>query len=150
MKSEGRAFETPPAPRERVRQERGQLVSRFPRILIALALAASIGLHWSFLQSLAWVGMFISYSHEASLKAALVKTFDGQHPCALCKQVAQGKQAEKKAEFEPAGKKFEFSYTPAVFEFRAPSYCWETSAPAVCAAPMAHTPPVPPPRVIPG
>ena len=59
------------------------VIARFPRFLIVLALAGSIGLHWAFLQSVAWDGMVISYSEDAPLSEALAKTFDGRHPCFL-------------------------------------------------------------------
>ncbi len=37
-----------------------------------------------------WVGMAISYSQDSSsFSEALAKTFDGKHPCKLCKFVAE-------------------------------------------------------------
>ena len=65
------------------------------RILITLALVLSIGLHWAVLQSAAWVGMFVSYSHEGTISQALEKTFDGEHPCPLCHLVQEGSTQEK-------------------------------------------------------
>jgi hypothetical protein len=65
-------------------------------MMVVFALAFSLGLHWVFLQSAAWVGMMVSYSETASLKEALVKTFDGKHPCALCKIVQKGTQSSQK------------------------------------------------------
>ena len=123
---------------------------RLPRIAIVAALACSLGLHWGFFQSVAWVGMVISYSQDAPLKEALVKTFDGKHPCPLCKEIAKGKQSEKKSEAAPAGKKFEFWYSGAAFVFTAPSHCWETCWPNGSLDSLAHTPPAPPPRQLPG
>jgi hypothetical protein len=123
---------------------------RLTRITIAAALACSIGLHWGFLQSAAWVGMVIHYSQDAPLKEALVKTFDGKHPCALCKEIAKGKTSEKKSESAPAGKRFEFSYSSAAFVFIAPSHCWKTGWPNDSLSSLARTPPVPPPRQLPG
>jgi hypothetical protein len=66
--------------------------ARLPKLAVITALAGSIGLHWGFFQSVAWVGMVINYSHDAPLPEALVKTFDGKHPCCLCKEIAKGKQ----------------------------------------------------------
>ena len=65
------------------------------RVLITLALVLSIGLHWAVLQSAAWVGMIVSYSHEGSITLALEKTFDGEHPCALCHLVQEGSQQDQ-------------------------------------------------------
>jgi hypothetical protein len=119
---------------------------RLPRLAIAAALACSIGLHWGLFQSVAWVGMVISYSQAAPLKEALAKTFDGKHPCLLCQQIAKGKQSEKRSESAPAGKKFEFFYSGEAFVFAAPCHCWEMGWPDSALVSLAHTPLVPPPR----
>lgn len=62
----------------------------FCRACILLALVLSLGLHWTVLQSAAWVGMVVSYSRDGSVLDAFQKTFDGKHPCPLCKLVARG------------------------------------------------------------
>ena len=84
---------------------------RLSRLAIVVALACSVGLQWGFLQSVAWLGMVVRYAQDETVIKALARTFDGKHPCALCKAIAKGKQAEKKAEFPDARKKFEFSYS---------------------------------------
>ena len=58
-------------------------------------LVLSLGLHWTVLQSIAWTGMIISYSSNVSFKEAVAKTFDGKHPCSLCKAIAKGQAGEK-------------------------------------------------------
>src|SRR5439155_26981924 len=93
-------------------------------MLIALALASSIGLHWTFLQAVGWAGMIVSYSQGAALGEAVVKTFDGQHPCTLCKQIAKGKRSEKRSDYKFELKKLEFPYAPSAFAFCAPSCFW--------------------------
>ena len=120
---------------------------RLPRLAIVAALACSIGLHWGFLQSVAWVGMVVSYSQDGSVGEALAKTFDGKHPCALCKAIAAGKKSEKKSEFPVAGKKFEFSYSATVFVFSAPTHFWKAAGLEVGADSLSHAPPVPPPKL---
>ena len=117
---------------------------------IVAALACSIGLHWGLFQSVAWLGMVVNYAQETPLKEALVRTFDGKHPCALCKEIAKGKQSEKKSESAPAAKQFEFLYSVAAFYFCAPSEGWQSSWPQIPLGSLAHTPPVPPPRQLPG
>jgi hypothetical protein len=126
------------------------MFSRLPKLALVAALACSLGLHWGLLQSVAWVSMVVSYSQEAPLKEAVVMTFDGKHPCSLCKQIAQGKRSEKKSELPPTGKKFEFSYSAAAFVFAAPSDYWEICWPEDSATSLAHSPLVPPPRQLPG
>jgi hypothetical protein len=122
------------------------VTARLPRILIALALASSIGLHWTVLQVVAWAGMIVSYSQDAPLGQAVVKTFDGEHPCTLCKQIAEGKRSEKKPDLKFEFKKLEFPYAPFAFIFRAPSFFWELGRGADRAELLTHSPPVPPPR----
>lgn len=74
------------------------MAGRLAKWLLICALVLSIGGHWALLQSVAWVGMAISYSQEAPVTEALVKTFDGKHPCKLCKFVRDGKKSESKEE----------------------------------------------------
>jgi len=115
--------------------------------LLVLALCASIGAHWSFLQSVAWVGMAISYSQESSsLTEALTKTFDGKHPCKLCNLVAEGKKSEKKQETQfkipkldlLAAVRLNFVFTPPPLD-----HC---SSVGPIAFSCSDAPPTPPPR----
>lgn len=39
--------------------------------------------------------MIVSYSRDASLREAISMTFDGEHPCSLCKVIKQGRSEEK-------------------------------------------------------
>lgn len=122
------------------------MILRLPRILIALALTSSIGLHWAFLQTVAWAGMIVCYSQEAPISEAVVKTFDGQHPCKLCKQIAKGKQSEKKPEYKFELSKLEFPYASSTFIFDAPSSFVEVRAGNDAMDLLTYSPPVPPPR----
>jgi hypothetical protein len=89
---------------------------RLMKLVVVLTLTLSLGAHWMLLQSVAWVGMVVTYSHGTTITGALSKTFDGQHLCKLCKFVRQGKATEKKqdtqkpeiktAKFLPAGRVF--------------------------------------------
>ncbi len=56
-----------------------------------------------------------------SIAAALTKTFDSENPCTMCKQIAAGKKAEKKAEFPTLAKKLEFCSERPVIIFSAPT-----------------------------
>jgi hypothetical protein len=72
------------------------LLSRIVRGMVVLALCVSIGLHWAVLQSAAWVGMAVAYSVEkGSVVEGLSDTFDGAHPCPLCKAVEKGVESEQ-------------------------------------------------------
>ena len=126
------------------------MLLRLSKLTIAAALAVSIGLHWSLLQSVAWVGMVVNYSQSNGLGKALEQTFDGKHPCALCKAIDEGKKSEKKPDPGPLTKQFEFSYSPSRFVFTAPTSYWEVDWPERAPNSLSLTPPAPPPRQLPG
>ena len=67
---------------------------RFGQVLMLLVLFAASGGHWMALQSLAWTRMLMSYSRHGAIMEAVTKTFDGRHPCSLCKQVEGAKRSE--------------------------------------------------------
>ena len=94
------------------------------RLVVVLALSFSLGPHWALLQTAAWAGMLLRYSHDGSFMEAAAKTFDGRHPCAVCKIVAEGSAKEKsqeqkqlkpglKLEFGPVWQAAEFLFTCA-------------------------------------
>lgn len=47
------------------------------------------------LQAVAWTGMAFDYSARYGLAEGLGRTFDGQHPCPMCKKITQARQKEK-------------------------------------------------------
>lgn len=81
-------------------------------------LSATLGVHWELVQSVAWVGMIVNYSRQTSLSEAVSKTFDGQHPCCLCKLIRAGKSQEKKHDAWQTVKNIDlFADAGAVFFF---------------------------------
>ena len=113
---------------------------------MAVALTCSVGLHWSFLQSLAWTTMLVDNLTTTSFSGAIQRTFDGKHPCALCKAIAKGRNAEKKPDTLLSLKKFEaLNQAVTILVFPSASFplieAQETSFAA-----LAHAPPTPPPR----
>jgi len=119
---------------------------RLPKVLLAVALAGSIGLHWAFLQTVAWAGMIVRYAQEAPVTVALAKTFDGEHPCKLCTQITKAKQSEQKRLYKVELSKLEFPRVCEQFVFCAPSFCWNMKAGNVTSDVLTQAPPVPPPR----
>ena len=126
------------------------MFARLPKLSLVAALACSVGLHWAVLQSIAWLGMLVAYSQEAPLSEALLKTFDGKHPCALCKEIARKKHSEDKSASNPPVQKLEFSYFPIAFVFAPPSNFWNVGWLETSCTTLAHAPPVPPPKRLPG
>ena len=82
----------------------------------------------------------------SSLSKAMERTFDGEHPCKLCKSIAIARQTEKKAEFAPELQKFEFPFTLSSFTFVPPSQFYEVGQPVEIPDCLVHSPPVPPPK----
>lgn len=122
------------------------------RWLMVLGLMISIGLHTVVIQSAAWAGMLVSYSMKSgSVVRAMSETFDGEHPCELCKL------AQQQAENEPADDK----QTPKVDgKIKVDLIAEEMPAIVISAPPpnvftavaearlcvLQHTPDTPPPR----
>ncbi len=55
--------------------------------LLLLALLSAINLHLPALQVVAWAGMIVNYSRDAEISEAIEMTFDGEHPCPMCKAI---------------------------------------------------------------
>lgn len=121
----------------------------FCRALVIAALVLSVGLHWTVLQSAAWVSMIVSYSQDGSVGDAIEKTFDGQHPCALCQLVEHGtakdQGPQKKA---PDLKKMELSLVVIEGLVMPPPGHPDFTTLSEQAMQRAQVPPVPPPRAV--
>lgn len=55
--------------------------------LLLLAFVSAINLHLPVLQVVAWAGMIVNYSRDAEISEAFEMTFDGEHPCPMCKAI---------------------------------------------------------------
>jgi hypothetical protein len=122
------------------------VLTRLCKFVLVLTLACSIGLHWAFLQSLAWTGMLADNLRRDSLAQAVKHTFDGQHPCQLCKAIAAGKKSEQKGEWTSCFKTLEFPLATKDFTLTAPDgFALAFHAPFF-ARTLTETPPTPPPR----
>ena len=75
------------------------MLARFGKFIVVVALVTTTGLHWAMLQSVAWTTMLADNLRTQSLTEAVTHTFDGKHPCCLCKAIAAGKKSEQKKEF---------------------------------------------------
>lgn len=115
------------------------------RALALLAAVQLLGGHWITLQSAAWIGMVVTYSQEDSLGVALKKTFDGEHPCGLCKAVKSGQSEDQKRQSAKVMVKFEavLASTDQVY----PCFATEMTYGDIEKHSLARnlTPPTPPP-----
>lgn len=133
------------------------ILNRYVRIAVAvLGCLHLCGGHWGVLQVVAWTKMIADYSAQHGLVEGAARTFDGEHPCCMCKAIAEGKKQESgdpKNEKAPAAPQslalkecvFEKSVTvplPSAREFVT------TPFPALDlrGAALGHRPPLQPPR----
>ena len=103
-------------------------LSTFRLAILVLAAVSVCGGHWAVFQTVAWSQMLVQNSREAELKAAVIKTFDGQHPCHLCLKIKQGRRTDQKPEQQLQMLKLTLFVEIAAAEFPSPprSDCkWE-------------------------
>jgi hypothetical protein len=97
---------------------------RSGKFLVILALVLTTGAHWAALQTVAWTTMLAVNLRTHSVTEAVASTFDGKHPCCLCKAIAAAKKAQKQSEAVAPALKMEFTplagritlFPPAHFE----------------------------------
>jgi hypothetical protein len=82
-------------------------VKRASHYFLIGTLFVSLGGHLALLQTVAWGNMLVGFSRGASLKEAAKKTFDGEHPCPLCKAVRESKKQEDRKPLLKAESKME-------------------------------------------
>lgn len=121
--------------------------TKIGQCLIAFTLICAIGGHWAVLQSVAWFSMVVSYSQDATLAVAFEKTFDGKHPCKLCKVVQQGKKSEQKQASLKVETKLDFLLVRSAVFLDAPMPFVVLPGEPDSAQPRAESPPTPPPRL---
>jgi len=123
------------------------MIARYARLVVIVMLVVTTGMHWAFLQSLAWATMLMDNLNRGSVAEAVVHTFDGKHPCRLCKAIDSEKKTEKKSQCVVELKKFEMLNPTAAFAFASDSFDvaslprWQETYSS-----FRFPPPVPPPR----
>jgi hypothetical protein len=122
------------------------VIATIGRAAIVVALCLSIGAHWAALQSVAWATMIVEYAQQEPLAKAIAQTFDGNHPCDLCKHISNGKHSEKKQEAQLAPLKQDLICTRRVIVLIPPSTFCSFVGVKMAASVDAAPPPVPPPR----
>ena len=111
-----------------------------------VAVVTATGTHWLAFQSVAWTAMLAENLHTHSLQRAVQRTFDGKHPCCLCKEIAKDKQSEKKSDLQVDLKKPDFSHNRFEFVFCAPVHFYEVRTANDTAASLMQAPALPPPK----
>ena len=124
---------------------------------LACGLAACVvmgGGHWAALQTFAWVRMSVDYTvATGSVREGLARTFDGEHPCELCRQVKAGVEKERHEERQKPGKevdagkiKFAAVLPVAPRVWFSPVTIGIIGFSSLLVGRLLDAPPVPPPR----
>jgi hypothetical protein len=120
---------------------------RICKSLVAVLLIFSVGGHWAVLQSVAWVSMVVQYSQEAPIEVAVAKTFDGKHPCKICKFVKEGKESEEKGPTLKEKTKLDFWLPVGEVALTLPAHEQDFGiSQRVFFNSRSEAPPLPPPR----
>ena len=118
-------------------------------VVMMAALFLSAGGHLALLQGVAWATMVRDFSRTGSVTSAVEKTFDGKHPCPLCKKIASARAHEEKAPLTvKAEKKAELFVSTSSEIVPQPSVGIFVYPPLPCVNVPEHpsAPPVPVPR----
>lgn len=121
---------------------------RLGHVLLIAALLVATGGHWAVLQTVAWTNMLAENLQTGSWSEALTRTFDGKHPCTMCKQISAGKKSEKKAEFPSPAAKLEFVSERPTLAFAAPTDFHLLTVLTVPLTSWTEAPPTPPPLAV--
>jgi hypothetical protein len=92
--------------------------------------------------------MIVDYSKQDSICHAIAKTFDGAHPCSLCRVVNAGKNSEKKSDLQSPTPKIDMICVWRTASSFRPFIPFEYTVDDLCSSQIGQSPPVPPPRSI--
>ncbi|MFO1500111.1 MAG: hypothetical protein U1G07_17265 [Verrucomicrobiota bacterium] len=120
---------------------------RYASFPVVMMLCLVLGLHWTFLRTVGWVNMFASFAQTGTVHEALVKTFDGSHPCSMCKFVKNAKHGEKKEQSINPDGKLNLMLTVSLSSLNPPTaYTWLLPLRDNTWLGRTEAPPLPPPR----
>jgi hypothetical protein len=90
--------------------------------------------------------MLVEYSQTQPLVKAVAETFDGDHPCALCKQASNLRHSEKKPDAPSVTLKPDLACVKRTVILFPSSTDFSFPAESIRLPATIFTPPVPPPR----
>ena len=122
------------------------MFGRWTSFPVVVMLCLTLGMHWSLLRTVAWVNMFVTFAQTDTVHEALTKTFDGKHPCSLCKFVKKAKQGEKKEQTINVEAKLNLMLSVEACRLNPPTAYSLLPLLDDVTASRTDSPPVPPPR----
>lgn len=107
------------------------------------------------LQLVAWAQMIKDYSQTKGVITGVLETFDGKHPCQMCKKISVSQQEEQKKPLLPESKHDMVSkWLGMLPTMELPGLNWRDAAavapfnaPVRSLSQWGSAPPVPPPRL---
>jgi hypothetical protein len=84
------------------------MAGRCQKILVAVMLLSMSGVSLALLQTAAWAGMLASRAPTLGVAESVKSTFDGKHPCPLCRAVETSRAPEKKTDVQLKIPRLEF------------------------------------------
>ncbi|HTW93928.1 MAG TPA: hypothetical protein VMD30_03975 [Tepidisphaeraceae bacterium] len=114
-------------------------------ILLAIIITAS---PWDIMQSVAWASMLVNDFRTQSILQSVEHTFDGRHPCPLCRAIAASRKSGKHSEFVAGQTRLEFLPSPAIVVIVTPERSEHVFAVIQVVDSLSRKPAVPPPRAI--
>jgi hypothetical protein len=120
--------------------------ARIGKMFVIVTLVATTGAHWALLQSVAWTTMLADNLRTQSMTEAVSQTFDGDHPCSLCKAIVAGKKSEHKSEATSPLQKLEFPPLAEKIVLIAPKNFHPFTLANTFAESLPQKPLLPPPR----
>jgi hypothetical protein len=118
--------------------------------LMCLAMFSVAGGHWAILQTVAWAKMLGDFSRGASIEVAIMKTFSGKYPCALCRKVEKGRQIEEApatVKVEKKTESFLCAQNPIAQLLFPRDFSYPPGVRLACIG-RSDAPPFPPPRLV--
>jgi hypothetical protein len=122
------------------------MLLRIGQVLMLLVLFAAAGGHWMALQSLAWTRMLVSYAEGGPLVEAVAKTFDGRHPCTLCKKIERATKGELPSRVTQQENQACFLVPPLAAVIKNAGASWQLEIPQKRLGLRFHRVITPPPR----
>ena len=122
------------------------MIVRLGKVLVVFTIVATLSVHWALLQTVAWTTMLADNLQTKSLHEAVTQTFDGNHPCNLCKAIVAAKNTEQKKQIPFEKLKLEFPPVRESLVLIAPSRPILSPQQNSLAESRSLKPPTPPPR----
>jgi hypothetical protein len=119
------------------------------RGLIVVLLAISLATPRAILQSAAWVRMVVKYCQTTSLSQALAMTFDGKHPCRLCRFIQHHSDQDQKPQPQTVqmDEQWQLGLPPEMSFVFYPPPAWGLGQVQDLPSTWREPPPTPPPRI---